>query len=106
MNKSIISTVAGFAAGIALIVGAGCALPPTAPEVPAQPVATEPCTVGTLSAEGVCVQDGEWGDVTLIPCPTEGEDLSLDCYWDAAVRGNGGGTSFIQFGGEVYYPES
>lgn len=31
---------------------------------------------------------------------------SEDCYWDAAIMGNGGGTSFVRWGGVTYYPEA
>lgn len=37
---------------------------------------------------------------SLLPCPTEDSD---NCYWDAATRGNGQGTSFIVVDGVVYY---
>lgn len=38
---------------------------------------------------------------TNVPCPTED---SIGCYWDADIRGNGEGTSFIVTDrGNVYY---
>lgn len=39
--------------------------------------------------------------VQLTPCATEDSD---DCYWDAAVRGNGVGQSFTVRNGVVTYP--
>jgi hypothetical protein len=39
----------------------------------------------------------------LLPCAVE--DSSLDCYWDATVRGNKAGTSFVHIDGVYYYPE-
>jgi len=36
----------------------------------------------------------------LTPCATED---STNCHWDASVRGNGTGHSFIDLEGTVYY---
>lgn len=36
------------------------------------------------------------GNADLRPCETEDDTW---CYWDAQVRGNGEGQSFIAFGG-------
>lgn len=36
----------------------------------------------------------------LPPCPTED---SSQCYWNAAVHGNGTGTSFVALGDTVAY---
>jgi hypothetical protein len=41
-------------------------------------------------------------NIVIPPCPTEDSE---NCYWDAAQRGNGIGTSFIRFDGVTYYPE-
>lgn len=43
-------------------------------------------------------QDGE--TFSLTPCPTED---SVNCYWDASLRGNKIGQSFININGNVYY---
>lgn len=39
-------------------------------------------------------------EIVLTPCVTE--DQQTDCYWDADVRGNGAGTSFVVIDGELY----
>jgi hypothetical protein len=36
----------------------------------------------------------------LVACATEDSD---NCFWDAAVRGNGEGTSFVTLNGVTYY---
>ena len=36
----------------------------------------------------------------LPPCQTEDSE---NCIWDAALRGNGLGDSFVQYGGQWYY---
>lgn len=38
----------------------------------------------------------------LSPCPTED---SINCYWDAAVHGNGQGASFVNINDTIYYLE-
>lgn len=47
-----------------------------------------------LAAQGVIY--------TLPPCETE--DAEYNCYWDASEQGNGQGTDFIVFEGQVFYP--
>ena len=37
----------------------------------------------------------------LPPCA---EEDSTNCFWDAGTSGNGIGTDFIDFNGQVYYP--
>ena len=36
----------------------------------------------------------------LPPCATE--DATYNCYWDAQRQGNGQGTSFVVYRGQVY----
>lgn len=38
--------------------------------------------------------------VVLKPCASEDSD---NCYWDAATRGNGRGTSFVVIRGQYFY---
>lgn len=39
-------------------------------------------------------------DIRLVPCATEG---SSNCYWDASLRGNTYGQSFVNIDGVIYY---
>lgn len=39
----------------------------------------------------------------LTPCPTEDYDGPTACVWDAHVRGNGQGQSFIWDGHQIRY---
>lgn len=87
--------------------------PEPAPE-PA-PIESPACEDGFSLAEDLtCVPDNYWDtpetpDIgepeypTYLLPPCETED-SNDCYWDAAVRGNGEGTSFVTLNGVTYYP--
>jgi hypothetical protein len=52
------------------------------------------CTDAIADNGGVC--HGE----PLPECPTED---SANCYWDASIRGNGQGRSFVDIDGEVHY---
>lgn len=54
------------------------------------------CTDTIADAGGSC-----WGE-PLPPCPTEDSD---DCYWDAAVRSDGRGSSFYIEDGVAHYED-
>lgn len=66
---------------------------PTQPPVVAEPV-TEPTSE----------LDRSYPDLMLPACLTD-EVTDVDCYWDAAIMGNGLGTSFVAIDGVAYYPE-
>lgn len=85
MKKTIISSLAAFGMGIALVSGVAACLPDEPAEQPAQ-VGTSEYPVYNLPA---CIQ----------------EDDTQNCYWDASVRGNGQGQSFVVLNGVVYYAE-
>jgi hypothetical protein len=40
-------------------------------------------------------------EMGYMPCETE--DDTRPCYWDASVRGNGDGRSFVWTGDEMFY---
>jgi len=41
-------------------------------------------------------------EVVIPPCASEDD---ANCFWDAAQRGNGVGTDFVDYEGQAYYPE-
>lgn len=41
-----------------------------------------------------------YGGLSIPECATED---STNCYWDATIRGNGQGNSFIDVNGTAYY---
>ena len=103
MNKTALAAVAGAIVGVAAMGSMAMCLPDEAPT----------CEDGyTLAEDNTCVAPGYYDvpptpeapmpDRTLVPCPEEDSD---NCYWDAAQRGNGVGTSFITLDGVTYYPE-
>jgi hypothetical protein len=51
------------------------------------------------SDEALAVQ--AWQEAGYAPCPEE--DSVGPCYWDARVRGNGEGRSFLVTGDELLY---
>ena len=52
----------------------------------------------TLPPVSTSWEQGE--TIILTPCPTED---STGCYWDASIRGNKVGQSFVNINGNVYY---
>jgi len=43
--------------------------------------------------------------ITLVPCEQEDSGDVYDCYWDAEVRGNHVGRSFVVIDGTYYFSE-
>lgn len=59
---------------------------------------------GTLLIMDIAAEKATGPDITLQACAFD-EVTERDCYWDAANRGNGQGTSYIVLDGTVYVPE-
>lgn len=56
-----------------------------------------------LNAPAPLITNPRWQDappIILVPCPTED---SANCYWDASVRGNTLGRSFVNIDGVRYF---
>lgn len=90
MTKTPIALAATFAAGVAItLTFAFCDVPPTDSPTP------DPSPTSTLLPT-----QSEYPTYQLPACLTEDSD---NCYWDAAVRGNHQGDSFITLLGTTYY---
>ncbi len=98
---SLGSLVGGI--GLGLIVAASSAGPQNLPQKSPPPALPTPSTeeappLPTDLPDPVLDQSV----LVLPPCVMEDDQ---NCYWDASVRGNGVGTSFINLNGTYYYEE-
>lgn len=90
MNR--IATTIVLAAAVSLT---GCAAAPVAPApAPATSVAPVPAATGTSV---------QINGTTYIPCIVEDYDGPDACFWDAGVRSNGKGHSFVWTGSKLVY---
>lgn len=72
---------------------------PTITELPVPVIDAVPPVPATESSEPPVTLP----TYTIAPCVVEDAD---NCYWDAALMGNGQGTSFVTLNGVTYYPVS
>jgi hypothetical protein len=84
--------------GAGMIIGIG-GIAMTAACLPDNPApAPQPTVIDCTATD--CSKDIPGDNYTIVPCAQE--DDTDNCYWDAATRGNGQGTSFVWLNGKFY----